>query len=152
MSSPTRFDFEPSQGKAFACPMFLFEGADTVIEFALPLNKALSALLITLRARFETAPQVEAVTTPTTTNADDIAPEDLSHDVLIELMRIENAVEKLKTTGDICSQVEVGILCNDLAKDACTKDVFREMDGFLAVINILSTLRVYREENLTSER
>jgi hypothetical protein len=39
-----------------------------------------------------------------------------------------------------------------MLEDACTKDVFREMDGFLAVINILSMLRMYREENLTTER
>ncbi len=39
-----------------------------------------------------------------------------------------------------------------MLEDACTKDVFREMDGFLAIINILSTLRAYREENLSTER
>ncbi len=71
-----------------------------------------SALLTPLRARFEIAPQVEAVTTPATDNVVDIAPEDFARDVLIEIMR--NAVEKLKTTGDICSQVEVGVLCFDL--------------------------------------
>jgi hypothetical protein len=64
-----------------------------------------SALLTPLRARFETAPQVEAISTPATENVDDIAPEDFARDVLIELMR--NAVEKLKTTGDVCSRVEV---------------------------------------------
>jgi hypothetical protein len=72
-----------------------------------------SALLTPLRARFETAPQVEAISTPATENVDDIAPEDFARDVLIELMR--NAVEKLKTTGNICSQLEVGVLCSDLA-------------------------------------
>ena len=39
-----------------------------------------------------------------------------------------------------------------MLEDACTKDVFREMDGFLAIINILSTLRTCREESLTTER
>jgi hypothetical protein len=71
-----------------------------------------SALLTPLRARFEITPQVEAVTTPVTDNVVDIAPEDFARDVLIEIMR--NAVEKLKTTGDVCSQVEVGVLCCDL--------------------------------------
>jgi hypothetical protein len=72
-----------------------------------------SALLTPLRARFEVAPQVEAVTTPPTTDSVvDIAPEDFARDVLIEIMR--NAVDKLKTTGDVCSQVEVGVLCCDL--------------------------------------
>jgi hypothetical protein len=39
-----------------------------------------------------------------------------------------------------------------MLEDACTKDVFREMDGFLAIINILSTLPVCREGNPTPER
>jgi hypothetical protein len=72
-----------------------------------------SALLTPLRARFETAPQVESITSPATDNVDGLAPEDFARDVLIELMR--NAVEKLKTTGDVCSQVEVGVICSDLA-------------------------------------
>lgn len=71
-----------------------------------------SALLTPLRARFESAPQVEAVPTPANGNVVDIAPEDFARDVLIEIMR--NAVEKLKTTGDVCSQIEVGVLCCDL--------------------------------------
>ena len=70
-----------------------------------------SALLTPLRARFETQPQVEASTPPD--NVGDVAPEDFARDVLIELMR--NAVEKLKTTGDVRSEVEVGILCSDIA-------------------------------------
>ena len=39
-----------------------------------------------------------------------------------------------------------------MLEDACTKEVFREMDGFLALINILSTLPMRREESLTTER
>jgi hypothetical protein len=38
-----------------------------------------------------------------------------------------------------------------MLEDACTKDVFREMDGFLAIINILSTLRASHEEGLADE-
>jgi hypothetical protein len=38
-----------------------------------------------------------------------------------------------------------------MLEDACTKDVFREMDGFLAIINILSTLCTSREEGLAVE-
>jgi hypothetical protein len=70
-----------------------------------------SAILTPLRARFETQPRVE--TNAATDNVDDIAPEDFARDVLIELMR--NAVEKLKTTGDVLTQVEVGILRSNLA-------------------------------------
>jgi len=70
-----------------------------------------SALLTPLRARFETQPRVETSTPPD--NVDDVAPEDFARDVLIELMR--NAVEKLKTTRDVRSEVEVGIPRSDIA-------------------------------------
>jgi hypothetical protein len=67
-----------------------------------------SAILTPLRARFETQPRVEADSIPAADNVDDIA-----RDVLIELMR--NAVEKLKMTGDVLTNVEVGILHSILA-------------------------------------
>jgi hypothetical protein len=127
-----------------------------------------SALLTPLRARFETSPRVETVAPPLVgDNEDDMAPEDIARDVLIELMR--NAVEKLKETGGVSSKVEVRVLHGYLAgilpklpqvltevhrimlEDACTKDVFREMDGFLAIINILSTLHTSREQGLAVE-
>ena len=38
-----------------------------------------------------------------------------------------------------------------MLEDACTKDVFREMDGFVAIINTLSTLRASRDESLVAE-
>jgi len=72
-----------------------------------------SALLTPLRARFETPHRLEAATTPAGDNEDAIAPEDFARDVLIELMR--NSVEKLKTTGDVRSKVEVGALRSDRA-------------------------------------
>ncbi|KAI9451783.1 beach-domain-containing protein [Russula earlei] len=110
-----------------------------------------SALLTPLRARFETPPRHEATTTTAIDNVDDIAPEDFARDVLIELMR--NSVERLKTTGDVCSKLEVLTEVHRIMlEDACTKDVFREMDGFLAIINILSTLRTSREDSLTTDR
>jgi hypothetical protein len=72
-----------------------------------------SAILTPLRARFETQPRVETDATPVADNVDDIAPEDFARDVLIELMR--NAVEKLKTTGDVLTKLEVCILRSDIA-------------------------------------
>jgi hypothetical protein len=72
-----------------------------------------SAILTPLRARFETQPRVETDATLAADNVDDIAPEDFARDVLIELMR--NAVERLKTTGDVLTKVEVSILCSNLA-------------------------------------
>jgi hypothetical protein len=38
-----------------------------------------------------------------------------------------------------------------MLEDARTKDVFREMDGFVAIISILSTLRTSRDESLIPE-
>ncbi|KAH9975416.1 beach-domain-containing protein [Lactifluus volemus] len=110
----------------------------------------LSAILTPLRARFETSPLVGTVAPPSDENEDDIAPEDFARDVLIELMR--NAVEKLKVIGDDRSKVEVLTEVHRIMlENACTKDVFREMDGFLAIINILSTLRTSRDEGLVAE-
>ena len=39
-----------------------------------------------------------------------------------------------------------------MLENACTKDVFREMDGFLSIINILSILPVCRQGSPTPER
>ncbi|KAF8266238.1 beach-domain-containing protein [Lactarius quietus] len=109
-----------------------------------------SALITPLRARFETSSLVEPVTR-VDGNEDDIAPEDFARDVLIELMR--NAVEKLKSMSDIHSKVEVLTEVHRIMlEDACTKDVFREMDGFVAIINILSTLRTSRDESLAEHQ
>lgn len=32
-----------------------------------------------------------------------------------------------------------------MVEDACTKDVFRELDGYLLIINVLAILHVYLE-------
>ncbi|KAH9042628.1 beach-domain-containing protein [Lactarius pseudohatsudake] len=109
-----------------------------------------SALLTPLRARFETSPLVETATPRVDGNEGDIAPEDFARDVLIELMR--NAVEKLKETSDIHTKVgDLTEVHRIMLEDACTKDVFREMDGFVAIINILSTLRTSRDESTLGE-
>ncbi|KAI0049337.1 beach-domain-containing protein [Auriscalpium vulgare] len=100
-----------------------------------------SALLTPLRARFDTSPRIDAQPTP---DEQDVAPEDFARDVLIELMR--NAVEKLKTTEDVRSKLEVlSEVHRIMLEDAVTKDVFREMDGFLAIMSTLSTLHAPRE-------
>ena len=62
-----------------------------------------SALLTPLRARFDASPRQE--TTPLPPPDDELAPEDFARDVLIELMR--NAVEKLKSTEDVRSKIDV---------------------------------------------
>ena len=78
--------------------------------------------------------------TPHTVNEeDDISPEDFARDVLIELMR--NSITKLKDAQDAGSRLEVlDEILRVSQQDACTKDVFREMDGFLVLINLLTTV------------
>ncbi|KDQ53971.1 hypothetical protein JAAARDRAFT_61057 [Jaapia argillacea MUCL 33604] len=78
------------------------------------------------------------------------APEDFARDVLVELMR--NGVENLKVLGTGGSEVlnvgernqVLGEIHSILVKDKSkvTKDVFREMDGFLVLISLLSTINV----------
>lgn len=102
----------------------------------------LSALLTPLRARFDASPRQE--TTPLPPADDELAPEDFARDVLIELMR--NAVEKLKSTEDVRSKIDVlSEVHRIMLQDACTKDVFRELDGFLTIISTLSTLNAPRQ-------
>ncbi|KAA1472737.1 beach-domain-containing protein [Dentipellis sp. KUC8613] len=117
----------------------------------------LSALLTPLRARFDTSPRVESTPLPADDNDDDLAPEDFARDVLIELMR--NSVERLKVTEELRSKIEVlSEVHRIMLEDACTKDVFRELDGFIAIISVLSTLHtraegpvVEPEEQVTSD-
>ncbi|PIL27451.1 hypothetical protein GSI_10600 [Ganoderma sinense ZZ0214-1] len=70
---------------------------------------------------------------------DDLDPEDFARDVLIELMR--NATERLKTADSLSERIEVLTeIHRIMLQDACTKDVFREMDGFLMLMSVLSTI------------
>ncbi|TFK55260.1 beach-domain-containing protein [Heliocybe sulcata] len=108
----------------------------------------LRTLLTPLVATFNLSPRL----TPTTPKApvfgeeDDLAPEDFARDVLIELMR--NGVEKLKVAEDTRSRIEAITLSEIhrvMLEDTCTKDVFREMDGFLVVMNAMSTALIEEE-------
>ncbi|TBU31477.1 beach-domain-containing protein [Dichomitus squalens] len=70
---------------------------------------------------------------------DELAPEDFARDVLVELMR--NATERLKTADTLSERIEVLTEIHKIMlQDACTKDVFREMDGFLVLMSVLSTI------------
>ena len=96
----------------------------------------LRTLLTPLSSRFSaTFPN-----TPHTVNEeDDVSPEDFARDVLIELMR--NSITKLKDAQDVDSRLEVlEEVLRVSQQDPCTKDVFREMDGFLVLINLLTTV------------
>ncbi|OJT13456.1 Beige protein -like protein [Trametes pubescens] len=87
--------------------------------------------------------------------SDELDPEDFARDVLVELMR--NATERLKTADSLAERIEVlSEIHKIMLQDACTKDVFREMDGFLVLMSVLSTIhptfsKETREEAAGSE-
>lgn len=98
----------------------------------------LRTLLTPLSSRFSaTSPNA-----PHTLNEEDnVSPEDFARDVLIELMR--NSITKLKDAQDVDSRLEVlEEILRVSQQDPCTKDVFREMDGFLVLINLFTTVDV----------
>ncbi|VDB88447.1 unnamed protein product [Peniophora sp. CBMAI 1063] len=100
----------------------------------------LSALLTPLRARFDLSPRL-APETPLPPQ--EPTPEDVARDVLEELMR--QAIERLKALDEPREKIEtLSEVHRIMLEDACTKDVFRESDGFLAVISTLSTLSLPR--------
>ncbi|KAF8344869.1 hypothetical protein F5887DRAFT_1061981 [Amanita rubescens] len=64
--------------------------------------------------------------------------EDFARDVMIELMR--NAVETLKTAENVKVKTDaLAEIQRILVQDPRTKDVFRELDGLLVLMSVLST-------------
>ncbi|KAJ7700350.1 beach-domain-containing protein [Mycena rosella] len=102
----------------------------------------LRTLLTPLRLRFDSSPRsavTNNVTTPSIPDEEELDPEDFARDVLIELMRI--SVEKLKLAEGTNARMEVlaeiqRIMLQDTP--GATKDVFREMDGFVGLMSALS--------------
>ncbi|PPQ94175.1 hypothetical protein CVT25_003811 [Psilocybe cyanescens] len=89
----------------------------------------------------------------------DITPEEFARDVLIELMR--NSVEEMKVRGAEASEdglrgrMEVRSILSEMLRimeqDACTKDIFREMDGFLSLMSVLASLSVPAKDTPSSD-
>ncbi|KAJ7143646.1 beach-domain-containing protein [Mycena filopes] len=100
-------------------------------------------LLTPLRLRFDSSPRsavTNHVTTPSIPDEEELDPEDFARDVLIELMRL--AVDKLKLAPTTHERVEVLVeIQRIMTQDTlgATKDVFREMDGFVGLMGALST-------------
>lgn len=117
-------------------------------------------LLTPLSARFPLSPfsaRPDNTTTAAVPSAiDEVAPEDFARDVVIEVMR--TALERLRQVQGLAHQLEarpciiniqkpVDSLLQELSQiyrimleHDYTKDVFREMDGFLMLMSILSTM------------
>ncbi|TFY62229.1 hypothetical protein EVJ58_g3994 [Rhodofomes roseus] len=82
--------------------------------------------------------------------ADELDPEEFARDVLVQLMR--NAVENLKAAENLKAKAELlAEMHKIMLEDAATKDVFREMDGFLVVMSVLSTLQAVEDEEAKTE-
>ncbi|KAG6877946.1 hypothetical protein C0993_001804 [Termitomyces sp. T159_Od127] len=107
------------------------------------------ALLTPLRGRFELATSLKTTTSPAIASQvgqDELAPEDFARDVIVELMR--NSVENLKVAEDTRTQIQalralqvLAEIQRILQQDAATKDVFRELDGFLILMSLLSNVQ-----------
>ncbi|KAF5370942.1 hypothetical protein D9615_009793 [Tricholomella constricta] len=117
----------------------------------------LRTLLTPLRARFDLSPKTPTAPLPPTLDEDETTPEDFARDVIIELMR--NSVENLKLAEDTRTKNQVlAEIHRMLLQDAHTKDVFRELDGFLILMSLLSNIQdrtsslvVEPEEQVLSE-
>ncbi|GLB40924.1 putative WD40 repeats [Lyophyllum shimeji] len=117
----------------------------------------LRTLLTPLRARFDLSPKTPTTPLPPTQADDELAPEDFARDVIIELMR--NSVENLKVAEDARTKIQVlAEIHRFFLQDAHTKDVFRELDGFLILMSLLSNIQdrsnslvVEPEEQVLSE-
>ncbi|KAG5335279.1 hypothetical protein C0989_001571 [Termitomyces sp. Mn162] len=101
------------------------------------------ALLTPLRGRLDLGASPKTTTPPVLVSQveeNELAPEDFARDVMIELMR--NSVENLKLAEDAKTKIQVlAEIQRILRQDAATKDAFREFDGFLIVMSLLSNVQ-----------
>ncbi|KAF9014685.1 beach-domain-containing protein [Hymenopellis radicata] len=103
----------------------------------------LRTLLTPLVARFDLSPRFEEAPLPAEDDGE-LDPEDFARDVMIELMR--NTLENLKDADTLREKTEVLTeIQKIMLQDARTKEVFRELDGFIMLMSVLSTLRVAQE-------
>ncbi|EJC99617.1 beach-domain-containing protein [Fomitiporia mediterranea MF3/22] len=71
--------------------------------------------------------------------------ENFARDVIIEVMR--NSVESLKVAYNLDEKIQtMNEIQRIMIEEPCTKDVFRELDGYLLLINVLSILHSYIEQ------
>lgn len=115
-------------------------------------------LFTPIRARFEVAPVPKPrVSVASEISEPELSPENFQRDTRIELMR--NWVESVKSADNIMDKIQVrdasrarpasaklvaqllAEIQRIMVEDPATKDVFRECDGFVLLVNLLSTLR-----------
>ncbi|KAF9006328.1 hypothetical protein BDZ89DRAFT_1144797 [Hymenopellis radicata] len=99
--------------------------------------------LLTLVARFDLSPRFEEAPLPAEEDGE-LDPEDFAREVMIELMR--NTLDNLKDADTLREKTEVLTeIQKIMLQDARTKEVFRELDGFIMLMSLLSTLLVAQE-------
>ncbi|KAF8233255.1 beach-domain-containing protein [Tricholoma matsutake] len=106
----------------------------------------LRTLLTPLRAHVDTSPRT-AKTSSLASVLDDneLAPEEFAREVMMELMR--NSVENLKLAQDIETKTQVlSEIYRIIQQNGDTKDVFRQLDGFLILMSVLSNVRDYSHD------
>ncbi|KAF8749643.1 Beach protein [Rhizoctonia solani] len=95
----------------------------------------LKSLLTPLKTRFEEAVSIRSNGTP---DAVPESPEDFERDARVETMRM--VVQSINAVEDDTARIDLlGEASRLMLIDPATKDVFREMDGFLVLISFLST-------------
>ncbi|KAF8696543.1 Beach protein, partial [Rhizoctonia solani] len=95
----------------------------------------LKSLLTPLKTRFEEAVSLRSNGTP---DAVPESPEDFERDARVETMRM--VVQSINAVEDDTARIDLlGEASRLMLIDPATKDVFREMDGFLVLISFLST-------------
>ncbi|KAL1744917.1 beach-domain-containing protein [Schizophyllum fasciatum] len=104
----------------------------------------LNAILTPLRTSFNLSPRAEAHPVPPSPRDDEQDPEAFARDVMIELMR--NAVEDLKLAEERKTRMKImSEILQMMRQNDITKEVFRELDGFLMLVNVLATLSAVEE-------
>ncbi|KAJ3575407.1 hypothetical protein NP233_g1115 [Leucocoprinus birnbaumii] len=107
-------------------------------------------LLTPLRARFDISPRLPPQNVPDILQ-DEPTPEDFARDVMVELMR--NSVEELKHAERFEDRLKIlEEIHRIMSQSSYTKDVFREMDGFICLYNALSTVRDIRNSGEEHEQ
>ncbi|THV04025.1 beach-domain-containing protein [Dendrothele bispora CBS 962.96] len=99
-----------------------------------------TTLLTPLRNKFDLSPRTPNIPVPPVQD-DDPSPEDFARDVLIELMR--NSVHNLTEAETLKARTEVSVLLEIhriMLQEGSTKDVFRELDGFLVLMSALAAM------------
>ncbi|KAL5513687.1 BPH1 [Sanghuangporus vaninii] len=107
-------------------------------------GRLLTPLVTPLVARFDHSPRPESEF-GNHSELEDASAEDFARDVKIELMR--NSVESLKATETLVDKIEVmDEIHRIMLEEPATKDVFRELDGYLLMVTVLTTLQPIPEQ------